>query len=53
MHPSRQAGLMLRRSVHSNIWPDAVVVDETLFASVERLTGLKKGGAVVINSSKI
>lgn len=43
-----------RCSIHSNIYePDFVaVVDETLLASVDVTAGLKKEGAVIINSSK-
>lgn len=43
-----------RSTVHSNIYyPDyVVVVDETLIASVDVTAGLKKEGAIVINSSK-
>ena len=42
-----------RCSVHSNIYePDYVaVVDETLLKSVDVTSGLKKDGAVIINSS--
>lgn len=40
--------------VHSNIYhPDyVVVVDETLLASVDVTAGLKKTGAIIINTSK-
>ena len=43
-----------RSTVHSNIYePDyVVVVDETLISSVDVTAGLKKEGAIVINSSK-
>lgn len=43
-----------RRTVHSNIYfPDyVVVVDETLLSAVDVTAGLKKEGAIVINSSK-
>ena len=43
-----------RCSIHSNIYePDyVVVVDETLLESVDVTAGLKKEGAIVINSSK-
>ena len=43
-----------RSSVHSNIYdPDyAVVVDETLLHSVDVTAGLKKEGAVIVNSEK-
>ena len=43
-----------RCSIHSNIYePDfVVVVDETLLDSVDVTAGLKKEGAIVINSSK-
>ena len=43
-----------RSTVHSNIYePDyVVVVDETLLSAVEVIAGLKKEGAIVINSSK-
>ncbi len=43
-----------RSTVHSNIYdPDyVVVVDETLLSSVEVTAGLKKDGAIVINSAK-
>ena len=43
-----------RSTVHSNIYePDyVVVVDETLIASVDVTAGLKKEGAIVINSGK-
>ena len=43
-----------RSTVHSNIYfPDyAVVVDETLLSAVDVTAGLKKEGAIVINSSK-
>ena len=43
-----------RSTVHSNIYePDyVVVVDETLLSSVDVTAGLKKEGAIVINSSK-
>ena len=43
-----------RCSVHSNIYtPDyVVVVDESLLESVDVTAGLKKEGAIVINSSK-
>lgn len=43
-----------RSTVHSNIYfPDyVVVVDETLIASVDVTAGLKKEGAIVINSAK-
>ena len=43
-----------RSSVHSNIYfPDyVVVVDETLLSAVDVTAGLKKEGAIVINSSK-
>jgi len=43
-----------RSTVHSNIYdPDyVVVVDETLLASVDVTAGLKKEGAIVINSAK-
>ena len=43
-----------RSTVHSNIYePDyVVVVDETLISSVDVTAGLKKEGAIVINSGK-
>ena len=43
-----------RSTVHSNIYePDYVgVVDETLLSAVDVTAGLKKEGAIVINSSK-
>ena len=43
-----------RSTVHSNIYePDyVVVVDETLISAVDVTAGLKKEGAVLINSSK-
>ena len=43
-----------RCSIHSNIYePDyVVVVDETLLESVDVTAGLKKDGAIVINSAK-
>jgi len=43
-----------RITVHSNIYePDfVVVVDETLLSSVDVTAGLKKDGAIVINSGK-
>lgn len=43
-----------RCSIHSNIYePDyVVVVDETLLESVDVTAGLKKEGAIVINSAK-
>ena len=43
-----------RSTVHSNIYePDyVVVVDETLMSAVDVTAGLKKEGAVLINSSK-
>ena len=43
-----------RSTVHSNIYyPDCVVVvDETLIGPVDVTAGLKKEGAIVINSSK-
>ena len=43
-----------RSTVHSNIYyPDyGVVVDETLIGPVDVTAGLKKEGAIVINSSK-
>ena len=43
-----------RCSIHSNIYaPDSVVVvDETLLESVDVTAGLKKEGAIVINSSR-
>ena len=43
-----------RSTVHSNIYfPDSVVVvDETLLSAVDVTAGLKKEGAIVINSSK-
>lgn len=43
-----------RSTVHSNIYePDyVVVVDETLINAVDVTAGLKKEGAIVINSSK-
>lgn len=43
-----------RCSIHSNIYePDYVaVVDETLLGSVDVTAGLKKEGAIIINSSK-
>jgi len=43
-----------RSTVHSNIYePDyVVVVDETLLSSVDVTAGLKKEGAIVINSGK-
>ncbi|MEA5040677.1 MAG: 2-oxoacid:acceptor oxidoreductase family protein [Clostridiaceae bacterium] len=43
-----------RSSVHSNIYfPDyVVVVDETLLSSVDVAAGIKKEGAIVINSTK-
>ena len=43
-----------RSTVHSNIYePDyVVVVDETLISSVDVTAGLKKTGAIVINSAK-
>ena len=43
-----------RSTVHSNIYyPDyVVVVDETLLSSVDVTAGLKKEGAIVVNSSK-
>ena len=43
-----------RCSIHSNIYePDyVVVVDETLLESVDVTAGLKKEGAIVINSSR-
>ena len=43
-----------RRTVHSNIYePDyVVVVDETLLSAVDVTAGLKREGAIVINSSK-
>ena len=43
-----------RCTIHSNIYePDyVVVVDETLMASVDVTKGLKKDGAVIINSGK-
>ncbi|MEG1878659.1 MAG: 2-oxoacid:acceptor oxidoreductase family protein [Pseudoflavonifractor sp.] len=43
-----------RCTVHSNIYePDyVVVVDETLIATVDVMKGLKKEGAIVINSTK-
>ena len=39
-----------RSTVHSNIY--LVVVDETLLSAVDVTAGLKKEGAIVINSSK-
>jgi len=41
-------------TVHSNIYePDfVVVVDETLLSSVDVTKGLKRGGAIIINSEK-
>ncbi|MDO4614513.1 MAG: 2-oxoacid:acceptor oxidoreductase family protein [Lachnospiraceae bacterium] len=43
-----------RCSIHSNIYdPDyVVVVDETLLESVDVTAGLKKEGAIIINSSR-
>ena len=43
-----------RSTVHSNIYfpDDVVVVDETLLSAVDVTAGLKKEGAIVINSSK-
>ena len=43
-----------RSTVHSNLYfPDyVVVVDETLLSAVDVTAGLKKEGAIVINSSK-
>lgn len=43
-----------RSTVHSNIYePDyVVVVDETLISAVDVTAGLKKEGAIVINSGK-
>lgn len=43
-----------RSTVHSNIYfPDyVVVVDETLLSAVDVTAGLKKEGAIVVNSSK-
>ena len=43
-----------RSTVHSNIYvpDDVVVVDETLRSAVDVTAGLKKEGAIVINSSK-
>ena len=42
-----------RSTVHSNISePDYVVVDETLLSAVDVTAGLKKEGAIVINSGK-
>ena len=43
-----------RSTVHSNIYfPDyVVVVDETLLSAVDVTAGLKREGAIVINSSK-
>ena len=43
-----------RSTVHSNIYePDyVVVVDETLLSAVDVTAGLKKAGAIVINSGK-
>ena len=43
-----------RSSLHSNIYePDyVVVVDETLLDAVEPTKGLKKGGAIIVNTSK-
>ena len=43
-----------RSTVHSNIYfPDyVVVVDETLLSAVDVTAGLKKEGAIIINSSK-
>ena len=42
-----------RSTVHSNIYePDYVVVDETLISAVDVTAGLKKEGAIVINSGK-
>ena len=43
-----------RCNIHSNIYePDyVVVVDETLLESVDVTRGLKKEGAIVINSAK-
>lgn len=43
-----------RSTVHSNIYePDyVVVVDETLLSAVDVTAGLKKEGAIVINSGK-
>lgn len=43
-----------RNTVHSNIYePDyVVVVDETLLSAVDVTAGLKKEGAIVINSGK-
>ena len=43
-----------RCNIHSNIYePDyVVVVDETLLESVDVTAGLKKSGAIVINSTK-
>lgn len=42
-----------RSTVHSNIYfPDYVVVDETLLSTVDVTAGLKKEGAIVINSGK-
>ena len=43
-----------RSSVHSNIYePDyVVVVDATLLSAVDVTSGLKKEGAIIINSSK-
>ena len=43
-----------RSTVHANIYfPDyVVVVDETLLSAVDVTAGLKKDGAIVINSSK-
>ena len=43
-----------RSTVHANIYfPDyVVVVDETLLSAVDVTAGLKKEGAIVINSSK-
>lgn len=41
-------------TIHSNIYePDfVVVVDETLLSAVDVTKGLKKGGAIIINSEK-
>ncbi len=43
-----------RSTVHSNIYfPDyVVVVDETLLSSVDVTAGLKKEGAIIVNSGK-
>ncbi|WP_039766083.1 2-oxoacid:acceptor oxidoreductase family protein [Caldicellulosiruptor sp. F32] len=43
-----------RITIHSNIYePDyVVVVDETLIGSVDVTKGLKKGGAIIVNTSK-